>query len=98
MQLTRQDIQIVEKIVTTEKGTFLARFAVANIAGTFKWKLLDMSPVEAPASVQNTVILIGSPKIGQIVSFIEPENKEIVSPYSELSFFVSQPPRAPTVF
>lgn len=96
MQLTRQDIQIVEKIVTTENGTFLARFAVANIAGTFKWKLLDMSPFESPSSLSQSVILIGTPKVNQTISFVEPASNLIVSPYNELTFFVSQSPRAPT--
>jgi hypothetical protein len=97
MQLTRQHIQIVEKIVTTEQGTFLARFAVAHIAGTFKWKLLGMVPMPQSdtGTFSSPTLFIGTPKVTQRVSFIEPNHDLIVSPYSELSFFVSQPTRAP---
>lgn len=99
MQLTRQYIQIVEKIVRTENGLFLARFAVKNFGGVFKARLIEM--VEVPdQTVQsvfsNTTLFIEAPHVKQIITFVEPIHTKIVSPYLELSFFISSiSPRAP---
>lgn len=95
MQLTRQEIQIIEKVITTEKGQFLARFAVANVGGVLKAKLVSMVPLENPASISNTVLLLENPRKIQSIVFTEPLTKKIVSPYSELFFLTSQSPRAP---
>jgi hypothetical protein len=95
MQLTRQDIQIVEKVVHTENGAFLARFAVANIGGVLKAKLVSMIALESPETISNTVLLLENPKVLQTIVFIEPTHTEIVSPYSELFFLSSISPRAP---
>lgn len=94
MQLTQQNIQIIEKVVETPKGLFLARFAVAQIAGEFKWKLLDMVAI-ASETISNTVLRLIAPKIAQVTNFAQPRSKEIVSPYANFDFFVSQPTRAP---
>lgn len=95
MQLTRTDVQIIEKVVNTKNGVFLARFAVANIAGTFKWKLIEMVPMASEETLSNKVILLESPKTLQAVTFVEPIVQKIVSPFIELFFFTSQPTRAP---
>jgi hypothetical protein len=95
MQLTRQDIQIVEREVTTENGLFLARFAVTNVGGVLKAKLISMVSLEAPVAISNTTLLLENPRDLQKVTFIEPEAKEIVSPYSALVFLSSISPRAP---
>jgi hypothetical protein len=95
MQLARQDIQIVEKIVQTENGVFLARFAVANIGGILKAKLISMVPMDTPEAISNSVFLLENPRIIQNVVFIEPTHTEIVSPYTELFFLSSISPRAP---
>lgn len=97
MQLTRQDIQIVEKVITTEKGVFLARFAVAMVGGAFKAKLLSMTPFEAPESLKNTVFLLENPRSVQKAVFTEPFARKIVSPYAELVFLSSISPRAPNL-
>jgi hypothetical protein len=94
MQLTRQDVQIIEKVVETPKGLFLARFAVVQIAGEFKWKLLNMVALTSDA-ISNTVLRLIAPKVAQVTNFSEPLSKEIVSPYINFDFFVSQPTRAP---
>jgi hypothetical protein len=97
MQLTRQDVQIIEKVVETPKGFFLARFAVVQIAGEFKWKLLDMVALasDTAKSISNTILRLVAPKIAQITNFKQPQSKEVVSPYINFDFFVSQPTRAP---
>ncbi len=95
MQLTKQNIQIVEKTITNENGVFLARFAVAYIGGEFKAKLVSMVPIDTPESISNTILLLESPKVEQVIGYSEPLSDLIPSPYSELSFFISQPTRAP---
>jgi len=97
MQLVRQDIKIVEKVVTTENGRFLARFAVVNVGGTLKAKLVSMVVLEAPEAIPNTTLLIENPRRLTKVIFIEPSAREIVSPYSELVFLSSISPRAPNL-
>lgn len=97
MQLTRQDVQIVEKVVTTEKGLFLARFAVVSVAGTFKWKLIDMVAVAPQKAevIETTTLALPSPVLDSFVEFVSYISKTIVSPYQDFSFFTSQPTRAP---
>ena len=95
MQLTKQHIQIVEKVITTENGLFLARFAVASIGGVLKAKLVSMTPIEAPEAIQSRTLLLANPQSTQPVIFVEPIAREIVSPYSELVFLSSISPRAP---
>lgn len=95
MQLAKQDIQIVEKVVTTENGLFLARFAVANVGGVFKAKLVSMVAIDAPESISTSTLLLENPKVLQTVVFVEPLHTEIISPYSELFFLSSISPRAP---
>lgn len=95
MQLTEQDIRIIEKIVTTEDGVFLARFAVAYVGGEFKAKLISMVPAESPESISNDIVLLESPKEEQIIGFTEPLSNLTPSPYFNLDFFVSQPTRGP---
>ena len=97
MQLTRQDIQIVEKVITTEKGVFLARFAVAMVGGALKAKLVSMVPFEASESLQNKPFLLENPRPTQKVIFVEPCARKIVSPYAELFFLSSISPRAPNL-
>ena len=97
MQLTRQDIQIVEKIVTTENGLFLARFAIANIGGVFKAKLINMVPVtgDSEAFGKTTTLALPSPIFENVAEFISYVSKTIISPFQDFSFFTSQPTRAP---
>lgn len=94
-QLTRQDIQIIEKIVHTENGVFLARFAVINVGGIFKAKLLTMTSLAVADGITHSTILLANPHNLQKITLIEPLVRAIVSPYSELFFLTSQSPRAP---
>jgi hypothetical protein len=100
MQLTKQDIRIVEKVVTTENGVFLARFAVVNVGGVLRAKLVSMVALDeedvANSSLPLAPLLLETPRKIQNVIFTEPLAREIVSPYSELFFLTSQSPRAPT--
>lgn len=95
MQLTSQDIKIVEREITTKNGLFLARFAVTNKGGVLKAKLISMVPIEAPVAISNITLLLENPRNLLKVTFIEPVSKEIVSPYSALVFLSSISPRAP---
>ena len=97
MQLTRQDVQIVEKIVTTEKGLFLARFAVANVGGVLKAKLINMVAIapEKAEAIEATTLALPCPFVEAVAEFLSYVSKTIVSPYQDFSFFTSQPTRAP---
>jgi len=97
MQLTRQNVQIVEKVVTTENGLFLARFAVANVGGVFKAKLINMVPVtdDSGAFGDISTLALPTPVLDTVEEFISYISKTIVSPFQDFSFFTSQPTRAP---
>ena len=97
MQLTCQKSQIVEKVIENENGLFLARFLVVEAAGNTKWKLLEVTEIENTQSVKITeeVLLLEAPVVGQVYIIEESRPEKVVSPYSSLSFFVSQPTRAP---
>ena len=95
MQLTRQDIQIIEKVIETENGLFLARFAVANVGGVLKAKLVAMTAIATPETISNNTLLLENPKTLQKVVFVEPTFAEIVSPYFSPVFLSSISPRAP---
>ncbi len=95
MQLTKQHIEIVEQVVTTENGLFLARFAVVSVGGVLKAKLVSMTAIEAPETIESQTILLADPKEVVAVVFPEPLSRNIVSPYAELFFLSSISPRAP---
>jgi len=96
-QLTCQKSQIVEKVIENENGLFLARFLVVEVAGTTKWKLLEVTEIENTQSVKiaEEVLLLEAPVVGQVYIIEESRPEKTFSPYSSLSFFVSQPTRAP---
>jgi len=94
-QLTCQKSQIIEKVVENENGLFLARFQIIEAAGNIRWKLIEITPIEKPACSANEVLLIEAPVIGQTYTIDESKPEKKTSPYSSLSFFVSQPTRAP---
>lgn len=96
MQLTCQDIKIVEKIVETREGLFLARFVVVNSAGNIKWKLIELVNLPAQEKCsQEEILLIEAPEIGEAYTELEPRFTKILSPFLDLFFFTSQPTRAP---
>lgn len=96
-QLTCQKSQIIEKVIENENGLFLARFLVVEVAGTTKWKLLEVTEIENTQSVKITeeVLLLEAPVVGEVYEINESRPEKVFSPYSSLSFFVSQPTRAP---
>ena len=96
-QLTCQKSQIIEKVIENENGLFLARFLVVEVAGTTKWKLLEVTEIENKQGVQITeeVLLLEAPVVGEVYEIDESRPEKIFSPYSSLSFFISQPTRAP---
>jgi|GEM_PF-3552043 len=95
MQLTSQNVKIVEREITTKNGLFLARFALTSVGGVLKAKLISMVSIEAPVAISNTILLLENPRDLHKVTFIEPVSKEIVSPYKALVFLSSISPRAP---
>lgn len=95
MQLSRQHIQIVEKVIENENGFFLARFQIIEAAGNIRWKLIEVTEITAPITQSEEVLLIEAPIIGEVYEIIESRPAKTFSPYSSLSFFVSQPTRAP---
>jgi hypothetical protein len=96
-QLTCQKSQIIEKVTENENGLFLARFLVVEVAGTTKWKLLEVTEIENTQSIKisGEVLLLAAPVIGEVYEIDESRPEKVVSPYSSLSFFISQPTRAP---
>jgi len=97
MELTQPKIQIIERIITTEKGVFLARFAVTEIGGKFKAKLTDMRPFQKEeAQVSGSKIpCLEAPQTKDETNYTEPLAQLIESPFYVLDFFMSQPTRAP---
>ncbi len=99
MQLTAPKIHVIERLVNTPKGLFLARFAVIEIGGTYKARLIEMIPAPSDAALvhdSSVIFLLETPLKKEIPAshFIGPTKP--TSPYFDLStFFVSQPTRAP---
>ena len=94
-QLTCQNIQIVEKVIENENGLFLARFQIIEAAGNIRWKLIEVTEIVAPISSDQEILLIEAPVVGEIYILDESCPKKTDFTYSSLSFFVSQPTRAP---
>jgi len=95
MQLTCQKIQIVEKVIENENGLFLARFEIIEVAGNVKWKLIEINEITSPVALSQEILLLESPKINEVYEILESHLEKTFSPYSSLSFFISQPTRAP---
>lgn len=97
MQISNYRPRYIEKRITTEDGVFFARFVVVSEGNSFKLKLVEMLPVgNTKVEPSQTQFLLVAPKIKQIVSYIVRTSTEILSPFSNLSFFISQPTRAPS--
>lgn len=97
MQLSRQHIQIVEKVIENENGLFLARFQIIEAAGNIRWKLIEVTEITAPIAQSEEILLIEAPIVGEVYEILESQPSKIYSPYSSLSFFISQPTRAPNL-
>jgi hypothetical protein len=95
MQLTCQKSRIIEKVIENENGLFLARFEIIEAAGNTKWKLIEVSEITAAQTAPSEVLLIAAPVIGEVYEIDSSHPQKTISPYSSLSFFISQPTRAP---
>jgi hypothetical protein len=92
----------VEKIVTTAEGTkFRVLFLVRLIGGEFKAQIISAEPIfdteTTPLANPDTLYLpVFNEK--QIHEYTySPSCAPILSPLVELSFFMSQPTRAPSI-
>lgn len=92
MQLSRPEIQIIERTIRSAEGVFLAKFAVVNVGGTLKAKLVSMAPIY---TFSKSVVLLDGPKTTEKIVFVEPLFQKIISPYQELFYLSSISPRAP---
>lgn len=95
---TEQIPQFVEKIVTDRSGqVFKLTFLVAIVDGQLKGRLVSAQPLAQ--SFKNTESILSLPVIcpkNETITEYTPAFAPIVSPYSELFFFTSQPTRAPS--
>jgi hypothetical protein len=94
-QLTCQNTKIVEKVIENENGLFLARFQIVEAAGNIRWKLIEITPISAPVDAAGEILLIEAPVVGEVYIIDNSHPKKENFTYSSLSFFVSQPTRAP---
>ncbi len=105
MLTTYSKPQFVEKIITSQTGEqFRVTFLVAIVAGEMKAKVVSMMPLArqpVTASTQSatsrTVLSLAAPfeKIATAFTY-SPAFAPVISPYTILEFFVSQPTRAPS--
>jgi hypothetical protein len=96
MNLTHYKPRILEKRVETLEGVFLARFVVIYENHSLKLKLLEMIPLEEQSFSTPIIFQIAAPKTYQIYAEIKILTDKIVSPFTELLFFISQQTRAPS--
>ena len=97
--LTTPRSQFVEKIITSPQGIdFRVVFLVYEENGAIKGKIVSATPVSSSVSLGHIeVISLPGHIFSQVFEFVRSTfTKEIVSPYTDLSFFVSQPTRAPS--
>ena len=96
--LHQKQSEIFERIVNRDGKLFLVRFVIVERAGKLRGKIISCEAVEALAGSEQPsegylpVILNAQAAPSEAVSF-----EEIVSPYSTLEFFMSQPTRAPSL-
>lgn len=99
MLAIQQQSRIVPKLVKMADGRMaLVQFLVTFEAGTIKAKAISICiQDESVISKEETLALCGAcEKAGEIISR-ENIYSSVVSPYSGLLFFVSQPTRAPSL-
>lgn len=92
MLVTTQGQKVIEKIVTNRNGQLMrVVFLVSEIAGSIQVKVLSATPVVALASV--CLALAGN--VSNIVNRFSVNFSDFVAGFSDLTFFMSQPTRAP---
>lgn len=94
---------ICERVVRRNGRLFRVRFAVAVIDGEVCGRILSAEPVgelgskkKEVRSKQEKAFYLPSPKKAGIAIKSRYQSKKIISPFSELQFFVSQMTRAPS--
>lgn len=95
--------QIVEKIVTSQAGAqFRVTFLVAMVNGRMNARVISAVPVTVASQTTEhasvaPILALAAPQAAQTAVFTyKPSFAPIVSPYTLLEFFVSQPTRAPS--
>lgn len=90
--LVNHSQKVIEKIVTNRKGELMrVTFLVSEIAGAIQVKVLSATPIVALTSV--CLAIAGN--VSNIVNRYSANFSEFVAGFSDFSFFMSQPTRAP---
>lgn len=92
MLVTQPIGKIIEKIITDRKGQLMrVTFLVSEMAGSIQVKVLSATPVVAIASA--ALAIVGN--VQNTVNKFSASFSEFVAGFSDLTFFMSQPTRAP---
>jgi hypothetical protein len=95
---------IYEKVLRAPDGRLVrVQFAIVEVNGTLRGRVISMEPVlQVAGAVANrevkgkTLYLPISVQKDIYEAVVSTFKKEVVSPYSSLEFFMSQPTRAPS--
>ena len=94
---------IAERVIRTRNGSLARiRFEVIDVDGNLRARVISVEPIyELETSQKNpaaSLCLAGFTGETESEPLIIPGYQPIVSPFSELFFFNSQPTRAPSLF
>ena len=95
MQLTRHSLNRIERIIERNGKKFVAVFAIVTENNTYKAKLVSLVPFVEHEVIKNKILFLSVPSTVCSNEFYFVKSNKIVSPFSNLDFFVSQPTRAP---
>jgi hypothetical protein len=91
--------KVLERIIRAKTGEFvLATFLVVEYQGQVRAKLLSIAPLtQEQAEFQASAIkALPAPLVKTVFEKVLTFGEEIISPFVDFSFFVSQPTRAPS--
>ena len=99
MLVLRPQTKIVSKILRKKSGELVrAFFLVSEIEGKYFVKLLKTEPVvSSDFETAKETLLAGKTAGDSAVEFVKSLGRQIVSPYFDLNFFISQLTRAPSL-
>ena len=98
MLTIRPQSRIVSKILRKKSGEFVrAYFLISEIEGKYFVKLLKTEAIASDNFRTSEETLLPGNTVGDsAVEFVKSLGREIVSPYFDLNFFISQLTRAPS--
>lgn len=92
MLVTARGQKVIEKVITNRNGQMMrVAFLVTEIAGAIQVKVLSATPIVALTSV---CLALGG-NVQNIVNKFSANFSDFVAGFSDLTFFMSQPTRAP---